>query len=236
MLKTANRKYYLFNEIVIHNKIDDIWIVINDKVLDLTDLFRNVVNTYDKLLLNQLLIYAGKDISHFFDKNTKPLEQISLLGKKCPLLLATLIKSTADQPQQLHQYHQQSNSLNATMKTTTETAIPTHLFWWNNPKYEIGFVTKHKRQIRIINTLTHNTILLSVCDEDTIRQIQQKYNEQIQCLDQLYVWCKNSKMNPSKRLNENGTLVENGFTFEGQHVGYHPSIWLFYISDFRTIP
>lgn len=34
-------KYYLPDEVVVHNKLDDIWVIINGNVLDLTNFFQS---------------------------------------------------------------------------------------------------------------------------------------------------------------------------------------------------
>lgn len=195
-------KYYLTDEIILHNKIDDIWIVINGIVLDLTNLFRENKN----ILLRELLVYAGRDISHFFDENGIPLEQISISGTNRPILPASQIPSSASE----------------------NTSTSDDLFWWNDMKYCVGFVTEQERKIRIVNNLTKAIITLSVCEEDTIEIIKEKYNKRFIESSQKYVWFKG---NGTGRLNEHKTLRENGFTFEGDRYGIYPSIWLYYLYD-----
>lgn len=213
MSNTFAGKFYLHDEVVIHNELDDAWVVLNNKVLNISHLFKNVDSIYDGTLLLELLRYVGKNISDFFDENGQPLERISYSGKKHPLLAATLVESTADQ------------SIGSTLCT----------FWWNNPRYEIGFVTRQERIIRIVNTLTHSSTILTVCDEDTVHVIQRKHNERFRCLNQNYVWRKYNCNATAGCLDETKTLIENGFSFEGQPYGVYPAIWLYYISDFKTL-
>jgi len=213
MSNTSAKKFYLHDEVVIHNELDDAWVVLNNKVLNISYLFKNVDNIFAGTLLLELLRYAGKDISDFFDQNGQPLEEISYSGKKHPLLSATLIKSTADQ------------IIGSTVST----------FWWCNPRNEIGFVTQQERIIRIVNTLTHSSTTITVCDEDTVHIIQRKYTDRYQWLNQNYVWRKYNCNAIAGCLDETKTLIENGFSFEGQPYGNHPAIWLYYISDFKTL-
>lgn len=209
------KKFYLHDEIVIHNKLDDLWVVLNNKVLDLSDLFKNFDSIFDEIALMELWKYAGKNISTFFDSNGQPLKQISYSGRNQPLLAATLVKSMTNQ---------------------IDGSTAANTFWWNNPKYEIGFVTQQERIIRIINTLTHSVTMFTVCDEDTIHIIKCKYNERFNSLNQNYVWRKCSDCDAIEGcLDERKTLIENKCSFEGQPYRIHPAIWLYYISDFNTL-
>lgn len=111
------------------------------------------------------------------------------------------------------------------------------------------------RLIRIVNTLTAQTQYMTVCNEDSIYDIQQKYKQRYNHHAGSYEWRKFSngvsplKMKYRKNitllqyniyqgkscsiLNLNGTLDENGLTDdEDSNVELPPpSIWLYYTDD-----
>lgn len=86
--------------------------------------------------LEELLAYAGKDLSHFFDDIGNPRTRVSVSGAIVPCLAATIEKSTFAREKK------------------DQTAEDTAIYWWNEPEYIIGKVTKRARNLRIINTLT----------------------------------------------------------------------------------
>lgn len=61
-------RYYLPTDVILHNKPDDIWVSFLGKVCDITPL---VAEYKRKRVVKPLLAYAGKDISHWFDKRTQ---------------------------------------------------------------------------------------------------------------------------------------------------------------------
>ena len=79
-------------------------------------------------------------------------------------------------------------------------AIP----WWKDPQYIIGKLTKKPRKVRIINMLTHHTDIIEVPCEETIYEIQVRY-EIVNDHAQSYTW-KTVTMKP---LDMEGTLDEN---------------------------
>lgn len=195
--------------------------ILNRKILNLTEFFHQRHCEADRKLLDTLLIHAGKDISHYFDATGQPLRQISFSGKQMLILAAAMIESPMPND---------STSEAERAASAQTVAANTNYFWWNNPKYEIGMVTSYERRIRIINTLTHRKITLPVCDEDSLEIVERKYNGLIGGSEQRYVWCKN--YGDSKGLDMRKTLVQNGFVFDGTKYGIHPAIWLYFISDF----
>lgn len=80
--------------------------------------------------MQELLAYAGKDLSHFFGVHGRPLTRISIEGNIQPLLVATLEPT----------------------KCTEE--LCELLNWWNEPHYVIGKITQQERRLCIVNTLT----------------------------------------------------------------------------------
>lgn len=65
---TSKIRYYLPSDVVLHNKPNDIWVSFLGKVCDITPLIKEFKG---KGVTKPLLAYAGKDISHWFDKRTQ---------------------------------------------------------------------------------------------------------------------------------------------------------------------
>lgn len=148
-------KRLIRDEVVVHNRHDDIWVIVNGKVIDLTSFFVRIQGLISPVSLKismvrielalksvfqkplqELLAYAGKDLSHFFDAHGRPLTRISVEGNIQPRLVATLEPTKC-----------------------TEEACEL-LNWWNEPHYVIGEITQQERRLCIVNTLTSNIIIL----------------------------------------------------------------------------
>ncbi|XP_037927149.1 cytochrome b5 domain-containing protein 1 [Hermetia illucens] len=197
-------KFYTSDEVVIHNQPDDAWFVVNNVVFDLTKMIR-YHSEPNSATMKYLSAFAGKDLSSYFDEHGEPRMQVSFVtGAKVPIFPAAYEKLKAD------------------------TA-----YWWDDSKYQIGRITRQERPIRLINTLTSHTDLMTVCEEDTIYDIQAKYRDLYNHHAGSYIWrkwTKNGKV--SGRLFLNRTLTENGIPATKDEIGPPPSLWLFYTNDF----
>jgi hypothetical protein len=185
--KYKKRRYYTPNDVGAHFQSGDIWVTLFGNVFDLTLLIQeNITSPLCKPLLN----YAGKDITHFFDKHTKePLTKIDTkTGRKvfhCP------------EGRFLHVPNQSPNSFSE--------PTPEDQPWWrNHEKYVVGKLTQKVRKLRIVNMLTHQENIIEVPKEETIEEIQERYlnvNEHAAS----YTW----KTVTQKPLDMEGTLDEN---------------------------
>lgn len=213
--------FFLRDEVILHNKKDDAWAIVNGKVIDISSLFCEfsikVWNSlypyaslklkfelfciFKKNSLKHLLIFAGKDLSHFFHKtNGEPKTRITVNGTRIPLLPAAFV--------------------------TTDSG---NYYWWNDPCLVLGQITARPRKLRIINTLTTKTQLMTVCEEDTLQVIRQKYYKYNWHLDG-YHWNRfDSERGKYFGLCMDKTLTENGFLYENDYVP--PSIWLKFKDD-----
>lgn len=148
--------------------------------------------------------YGGKDLSHFFGPDKLPLTRISVKGKIFPVFPAVLERSGSD------------------------FFGNTKLNWWQDPRYIIGRITKKVRKIRIINTLTGTCHKMRVCEEDTIKNIQKKY-ERYNWNQESYHW---RRYDPASGLYEDltvqNTLTDNGFYLDEYQEPHTPSLWLFF--------
>lgn len=68
------RRYYTPEEVAKHCTANDCWISIFYEVFDLTELIQK---NYSKLV-DPIIKNAGKDISHWFDQQTKDVKSFSL--------------------------------------------------------------------------------------------------------------------------------------------------------------
>ncbi|XP_055384267.1 cytochrome b5 domain-containing protein 1 [Condylostylus longicornis] len=197
-------KFFIRDEVVIHNKPHDFWIIIHGNVLDLTSfIISKLRNNTWNITMNYLLAFGGKDLSKYFHKNLLPKTEISINTGQPRVLFPPITESITGK---------------------------SHKIWSIDSKYHIGKITIMERSIRIINTLTGKIHCIVVCEEDKIYDIMKKYKKYNSHCGS-YIWRKNSKnCSISGRLNLNFTLTENGILPE-KHDIKPPSIWLFYSDD-----
>nr|NP_608823.2 uncharacterized protein Dmel_CG15429, isoform A [Drosophila melanogaster]AAF51026.2 uncharacterized protein Dmel_CG15429, isoform A [Drosophila melanogaster]AGK43567.1 AT30604p1 [Drosophila melanogaster] len=203
-------RYYLKDEVVSHNKKDDCWVIIHRNIYDLTPMLKDRFDNWNRTL-DYLVAHAGKDLTHFFHENGEPRTEISPSTGRPRVLFPPILEV----------------AISEFCKTPGE-------MWSQDPFYHIGTVTKRARLIRIVNTLTAQTQYMTVCNEDSIYDIQQKYKQRYNHHAGSYEWRKFSNGGKScSILNLNGTLDENGLTDdEDSNVELPPpSIWLYYTDD-----
>ncbi|XP_030383222.1 cytochrome b5 domain-containing protein 1 [Scaptodrosophila lebanonensis] len=203
-------RFYLKDEVALHNKKDDMWVAIHENVLDLTPLIRDRLDHWNRNM-DYLVAHAGKDLSHFFHENGEPRTEVSPVTGRPRVLFPPILEVAVG-----------------------EFAKTKDAMWSQDPFYHIGRTTRRPRHIRIINTLTAKIQYMTVCNEESIYDIQQKYKTRYNHHAGSYEWRKFS--NGGKGcgiLNLNGTLDENGLT-DDEDSGLElppPSIWLYYTDD-----
>ena len=47
--------------------------------------------------------------------------------------------------------------------------------WWKDPQYVLGFLTAKTRKIKLLNMLSRQEMILEVCSEETLAEIQRRY-------------------------------------------------------------
>ena len=62
------RRFYLPNEVAVHNTADNCWVSLFNQVLDLTQL---IAENYQSTLCDPLVLAAGTDITHWFHDETR---------------------------------------------------------------------------------------------------------------------------------------------------------------------
>ncbi|ALC38741.1 CG15429 [Drosophila busckii] len=210
MLQPKRMRYYLKDEIVLHNKKLDCWLVIHQNVYDLTPMIKDRLDHWNRNM-DYLVAHAGKDLTHLFHANGEPRTEISPSTGRPRVLFPPILEVAI-----------------------SEFVKSPHTMWSQDPLYHIGRITKRARPIRIVNTLTGKLQPMTVCDEDSIYDIQQKYKARYNHHAGSYEWRKFS--NGAKRcgaLNLNGTLDENDLTDDAASDLElpPPSIWLYYTDD-----
>ncbi|CRK93064.1 CLUMA_CG006506, isoform A [Clunio marinus] len=200
------KAYYTRDEVVTHNTPLNIWVIIHGFVYDLTSFVQKQnKNLNDDVKfyknLRLLLQYAGKDLSCWFNDQGEPLERINQHGKSVFRFLPAYRKENED-----------------------------CCFWWNK-KNIIGKITSLERYVRIVNTLTRKTVRLSVCEEDSIETIMQKYKETFNSNSENYIVRKTLLHSADDgQLFIQKTLTENRITYEkNEKLGLPAALWLFYI-------
>ncbi|KAM9836334.1 cytochrome b5 domain-containing protein 1 isoform 2-T2 [Aulostomus maculatus] len=156
MKKTRERpRFYTPSQVAAHNTASDLWVSFLGRVYDLTPLMTQ--HEGDALLL-PLMEFAGKDISSWFDPDTK-----DVLTHIHPL--TNCVSYYTPRGRFLHVPPAGPHS------DWASDVIP----WWKDKRYEVGRLSTKTRWIRVINTLTSQEQLLEVCSEETLAEILQRY-------------------------------------------------------------
>eukprot|EP01112_Ceratiomyxa_fruticulosa_P008829 TRINITY_DN2288_c0_g1_i1.p1 TRINITY_DN2288_c0_g1~~TRINITY_DN2288_c0_g1_i1.p1 ORF type:complete len:225 (+),score=39.38 TRINITY_DN2288_c0_g1_i1:88-762(+) len=208
------RRYYTPQEVSLHNHESDCWVSILGKVFDLTLLLTQYANTIEAAPIIQ---FAGKDVSHWFDPKTREVKTWvhNETGLSVP-------------------YTPQGRFIHVpppfpSASFTTSTDLP----WWEDKKYIIGNLSTRTRHIRIVNMLTHIEHKIEVCNEETIKEIQDRYlvyNKHAVS----YVWKRLGKvLEMEKTLEENGIMDEQDKFIDLQLTDdyYLPAIHLYFKDD-----
>ena len=177
--------YYIPSEVANHNHLEDCWVVIRNDVYDLTPLLVKNRGT----LIDPIVKMAGQDISHWFDANKDikthidPIRQVHV-----PYLpMGTFLGIPPNDPNSDWDFSE---------------SIP----WWKDETFVVGQLSRRTRKIRIMNTLTSTNSILSVCEEHTIRDIQEKYREQNSHCES-YTWKALQEREEKKSEEEEDPLV-----------------------------
>jgi cytochrome b involved in lipid metabolism len=199
--------FYTFNELAQHNDSTDAWICIFSHIYDITSLINKIQGTS---AYQQLIDYAGQDISSWFDEQTHELRRrIDPQTNESVLLIKNLsIVETLD------------------------------LQFWKTNDLLIGRLTSHCRSIRLVHNFSPKfPYLLEVAEEETIGQIARKflkYNSHIFS----YIWRYNNQiLDFNKTLTENGISNEEFFhdKYGWQSDNENCPTILLYFSDDLTI-
>jgi hypothetical protein len=149
-------KYFTKKEVALHNKTEDAWLIVSGKIYNLS----SVISKYgpDAEELKPLLMFAGKDVSHWFEKDTDNVKHFpppisekssSKYVNYSQFVNYVDIDSGKKMPFSLH-------------------GIPPHVLdapkirWWNDEKLLVGEITRKSRLVKIINAIIGNSTILEV--------------------------------------------------------------------------
>jgi hypothetical protein len=202
--------YYSAAEVAQHNVIADCWVSFFGKVYNLTPL----VHEHKGLLVQPILKFAGKDISNWFDPSSKePKTHIDEeLGVEVP-------------------YCPHGRYVHIPPTDPTADFEPVETPWWKDPTYQCGKLSAKSRKIKIVNVLTKQEDLLSVCEEETLEEIRKRYLKyNAHALS--YTWKRLTRpLNMSKTLEENGVKDEDEEFAMLDMEEYIPSIHIYFNDD-----
>ncbi|GIY22172.1 cytochrome b5 domain-containing protein 1 [Caerostris darwini] len=159
-------KYFTRREVSLHNKKDDLWVILFQKVLDVTPLCKKVESNEG---IFPLLAFGGKDIGHFFDDKRKVKHHVNPETNKIDAFAP--FRDFIDIPSQkkieetyLKRRFQDESMVSKLMErvatqrfrdpnsTDVTTKLPKedkefneHLPWWQDEKYIIGQLTSLDR-------------------------------------------------------------------------------------------
>lgn len=184
------RRFYLLEDVEEHCTLEDCWLVVHGRVLDISSL---LTCKKGDPLSRPLVAHAGQDLSHWFEKETgEPKKFFDIArGQRCF-------------------YLPHGRFLHLPPDFPGEFDYDFDTPWWKDPRFEVGRLTAKPRNIRIINTLTHHQETLVVPAEETLQEIQTRYLE-INKHSQSYTWkdCYAKVLDLEKTLEENGIHDED---------------------------
>lgn len=178
-------KFFTPSEVKVHNTAEDLWVSLLGQVLDLTELAEK--HKGDALLL-PLLESAGKDISSWFDPDTKNVRTFIDPVTQCRRFFTPRGRFVHVPPP----------------GPRSDWACEPRAPWWRDPRYCVGRLSQKTRFIRVLNTLTGQEHRLEVCSEETLEEIRVRY----QCYNShahSYTWkYAGAELDMSRTLEENG--------------------------------
>lgn len=151
------RQYYTPAEVAVHNSREDCWVSLFNRVLDLSPLLEK---DYGELAA-PIVSNAGEDVSYWFDSLTQDLK--------------TYIdpESNLEMPYVPGGRFVHVPPPEPVTNWCTDFGQP----WWKDERFVIGRLSKKTRKIRVVNTLTTQDDLLTVCAEETLLEIQDRYTD-----------------------------------------------------------
>eukprot|EP00048_Salpingoeca_helianthica_P015882 m.229161 g.229161 ORF g.229161 m.229161 type:complete len:216 (+) comp17678_c0_seq1:118-765(+) len=185
----ARPNFYTPAEISAHNCAEDIWLSFLGITVNLTPLAEKFKGDP---LLHPLLMSAGKDISHWFDRNTGEIRRHidPVTGLEVPYTpLGRFIHIAPPCPR---------------ADWATDFGKP----WWKDDAYVVGRRTARTRRVHIVNMLADQRHTIEVCSEELLSEIKTRY-ARINSHADSYTWKFDGRvLDMGKTLEENGIADE----------------------------
>jgi len=182
--------YYSSDEVSTHISSADCWVSYFGRVYNLTPL----IEQHKGVLVQPILKFAGTDITHWFDEKTKePKTYID------PVLNVRM-------PYCPHGRYVHIPPPEPSADWNTDFGVA----WWaDTARYCVGHLSRAKRTIRVVNTLTGQDDRLEVCAEETLNDIKNRYLR-LNAHANSYTWkALGRPLNMAKTLEENGIADES---------------------------
>ena len=193
--KPEARTVYVVGDVALHNSRLDCWVTIFDRVYDVTSVLREEAD-HDKCEL--LLKYAGEALDHMFDRQSGALKSYVspvtwVREPYCPEGPLPGVEAVAPS----------STGSNTQAKP-----------WWEDETLIVGTLTSRPRRVRIMNTLSGQNDDVTIGDELTVAQIQQRFARYNSDCAATYEWRAliggaMTPLDPTKTLSENGVPYDS---------------------------
>ena len=224
-------RWYTMNEISKHNYKNDCWVVIFNKIYDISKLIEKESNNdITCLLCRPLIKYAGTDISHWFDKNEITLDTENDVKDN----VFNVKKYVDPVSNRMVPYIPFGRFLHISPNNPTTKCVYNYdIEWFNDWKYVIGYRTFKSRKIDIVNTLTNEKNNIEVSSEETLNDIEKYHYLCINKHSKGYVWKYNNNVLDMNKTLQQNNINDDDILFDKLNI-YHeyiPSIFLYFKDD-----
>lgn len=149
-------KYYTPEEVRFHNCADDCWVSIFNQVYDISALIKENRGP----LANPLIEAAGTSISHWFSDKTGD------------------VKTFIDPKRNIQMpYTPMGRFIHVPPPDPKDNTPAVEKPWWKDAQYQVGELTARTRMIKLVNMTTRGEDVITVCSEETIKDIRDRYME-----------------------------------------------------------
>jgi len=211
--KPCHRRFYMPSEVAQHCTPEDCWLSWFGDIYDLSPLLQQFQGIDTKPIIDS----AGQDISHWFDPETRDLRKRTADDTLVEMVFTPL-------GQVLH---------TAPTEPRSDWANDFGTPWWKDERLKIAKLSQKQRQIRVVNTLTHQEDLIEVCTEESMDEILERYLDFNRHAGS-YTWKRlGQKLSMEQTLEENNVVDEaNDFCLMGLPDDYYvPAIHLYFNDD-----
>jgi len=219
--EASGQRYYTPAEVAMHNRADDLWVSMFQKVYNLTTL---VADNPGHLVM-PIVEAAGTDITHWFDSVTKEVRTYIDPETELEVPFTPMGEFLHCPPPM------------PTIDWSSNIGTP----WWKSKKNCIGSLTAKTRKIKLYNMLTKQETTIEVCSEETLEEIQRRYMAYNKHSGS-YTWKRTDQNKVARLLNMRETLAANGIPDEDKQfdlLNLDPDAWIpiihLYFSDDLTV-
>jgi cytochrome b involved in lipid metabolism len=152
-------RVFIPDEIARHNSRADCWVAVFGQVLDVTSIIAGLDDAH-AALADPLLDHAGKDISHWFDAETRDVR-------------TRVDPSTEEEVPYIPMGRFPHITTGGKPLSGDPEAPDTP--WWRNDSLVVGAITSKVQQAWIVNTLSESRHKLAFGCEETLSQVRDRF-------------------------------------------------------------